>query len=162
MSERKCRKCHECSGNSHHWIPNSRVGITENEPSWVCKHCQVKGEDCPTCSGFGCSGAPPDGGDTCLVCRGEGVLSVEHYGAIRRAARIGVRRILERLDGWEAEAEQEAQKHQLPAAGTFVMEGRLSVEIENAICEYIYTMAMNEARQVAKAAIAKATVAPAE
>lgn len=152
---KSCRRCNECRGQSHHWIPNSRVGITDNEPQWICKHCPAKGEDCPTCSGFGCSGAPPDGGDTCLVCRGEGVISVEHYGAIRHAAKIGVRKILEQWDGWEAEAEHEAHTHQLPAAATFVLESRLSIAIEDAICEYIYTMAMNECRDKVNALLAK-------
>lgn len=128
----KCRRCAECRDNSHHWIPNINFGVKEDSPQWICKHCPSKGEECPACYGFGNS--EMDGsGDQCAVCDAEGVIPVAVHRQLKEAVRECVHEILEHWDEWEAEAGQEAQRHQLPEAGSFVMEARLSVEIENAI-----------------------------
>lgn len=75
---KKCRRCSECDGMSHHWIPNSDFGNDDepeeiSEAEYVCKHCDVLGEDCLHC--FGDGDEPGlDRQEPCCVCDGEGVV----------------------------------------------------------------------------------------
>lgn len=69
---KRCRKCHECKDNSHHWIPNPRMGSRDNH-EWICKHCPAKGDDCEQCDGYGyCD----DDYSNCQKCNGDGVIEV--------------------------------------------------------------------------------------
>jgi hypothetical protein len=70
----KCRRCSECAGMSHHWLPNPDFG--NDEPSaisrdceYVCKHCPALGNACLACVGEW------DGDDSeCPFCNGEEVV----------------------------------------------------------------------------------------
>jgi hypothetical protein len=52
-----CRRCSECDGYSHHWLPNGSFGDEReenNEAAFECKHCNALGDECPDCLGDGC------------------------------------------------------------------------------------------------------------
>jgi hypothetical protein len=46
-----CRRCSECEGRLHHWIEDPLDPADEDfEPGdYCCKHCEVRGEECPNC-----------------------------------------------------------------------------------------------------------------
>ena len=44
-----CRRCSECVGCEHHWIPDPCP-----DHDYVCKHCDAKGDMCLNCTGDGC------------------------------------------------------------------------------------------------------------
>lgn len=52
----ECRRCDECRGMSHHWMPDPHPVSYDDERVWdyVCKHCDVVGEECEACWGDGC------------------------------------------------------------------------------------------------------------
>lgn len=95
---RGCRRCSECRDCSHHWIPDLMADDDpEYEPGeYACKHCDVRGNACPECSGDGCT-----------TCGGEGVLSLNHTNP--RAVAV---EIINHWDEWEGEAMQAAQQAQ--------------------------------------------------
>ena len=68
---KKCRRCVECAGMTHHWISNDECEGPD-DPEFVCKHCDAIGETCRACCG--------DGGledETCQACGGEGVIALK-------------------------------------------------------------------------------------
>jgi hypothetical protein len=136
MADKKCRRCHECRDSSHHWIPNPQVGITDEEPEWTCKHCPKKGGECPCCCGYGEVNAP-DGGPQCHICKGEGVLPLKAHRALKDASEKAARSIMEQWESWEADAGQESQRHQMPEAGSFLLQSKLQCAIEDAIFEVL-------------------------
>ena len=39
---RACRRCSDCEGSEHHWMPD--VDDETDEPVMVCKHCEATRE----------------------------------------------------------------------------------------------------------------------
>ena len=58
-----CRRCSDCIGHDHHWLPNDDFGNDDPDESWemegpadvmyTCKHCPALGDECETCDGSG-------------------------------------------------------------------------------------------------------------
>lgn len=90
-----CRRCSDCQGAEHHWMPNPDFGNGEElGPEWddsekpdrpdyafVCKHCPAVGGECQACHG---EGMPDDEDDEfdeteffedCEACGGSGVIA---------------------------------------------------------------------------------------
>lgn len=80
-----CRRCSECKGMDHHWLPNPNFALDETsqfyepgeptECTHICKHCDAQGEYCEACDGLG----TPSGeaaGLICGACNGEGVIPI--------------------------------------------------------------------------------------
>lgn len=59
----QCRRCADCLSYSHHWLPDPSP---HHVWDYACKHCPVKGDECPDCDGEGCD-----------VCDGEGVILLD-------------------------------------------------------------------------------------
>lgn len=76
MAKKKCRRCFECKGRSHHWMENTEAEHPE-DAEYLCKHCEIKGTECPDCDGDGYSRKPSLGDEPCELCKGEGVLEME-------------------------------------------------------------------------------------
>ena len=65
MMTKPCRRCGECIGMSHHWMPDP---MNPDDDEWrpgdyACKHCDQRGNCCPDCDEEGCK-----------RCDGEGVI----------------------------------------------------------------------------------------
>lgn len=74
-----CRRCTECEGYSHHWIPNMAFGDDgeeNNQAAYECKHCNALGDECRECYGDGCNQWDDDHDSVCGGCDGEGVIHV--------------------------------------------------------------------------------------
>src|SRR5574338_1654408 len=77
-----CRRCTECVGMTHHWMPDMRDPEGDDfEPGdYGWKYCGVRGVECPDCGGEGVidtGGSLPWGewvGVGCEVCKAEGVV----------------------------------------------------------------------------------------
>lgn len=79
-----CRRCSQCKGYSHHWLPNGRFGDDETvhsaslvQASHICKHCPQLGSQCSLCDGFGLISEDEVQGFCeleCPDCDGEGVV----------------------------------------------------------------------------------------
>ena len=73
----QCRRCSDCVGMEHHWLPNPEFGDCDapeemQDVGYVCKHCPALGIECATCYGSGWIVA--DGWrEDCDACNGEGV-----------------------------------------------------------------------------------------
>lgn len=72
-----CRRCSECEGMSHHWLPNPDYCNDEapeelQYAGWICKHCNAVGDDCGSCYGIGITEDEED----CHDCEGEGVIEI--------------------------------------------------------------------------------------
>ena len=52
VTDNGCKKCGECDGMSHHWLPDLVEDV--NAGDYACKHCTVRGSQCPDCDGGGC------------------------------------------------------------------------------------------------------------
>ena len=130
-----CPKCSECRSNSHHWMDNTADpgdGLSERIPTHICKHCDQQGYECPACCGDGLDMDELNG--LCRFCRGEGVIPHRLYELLSDLSGSVAREIIERWDAWEAEAGQEAQKHQAPVEA-IVMQARIGLVIEKALIE---------------------------
>lgn len=67
----KCRRCSDCEGASHHWLPNGNFGNDPSNPhdeedynvqaTHLCKHCPVFGMECEACQGEGCDSCEHEG-----------------------------------------------------------------------------------------------------
>lgn len=73
-----CRRCNECDGYSHHWLPNTSFGDDSereenNSAEYECKHCDALGMECPECDGDGRDN-PLSEDAMCPECDGEGVI----------------------------------------------------------------------------------------
>ncbi len=69
QKNQSCRRCSECCGYSHHWIPvcdPDRPAVSAD-----CKHCDETGYECPHCSG---AGVDPGTGESCDYCGTEGYI----------------------------------------------------------------------------------------
>lgn len=79
-TETKCRRCSECQGCSHHWLPNSDFCNADapeelSQYEYVCKHCDAVGDACGCCGGSGEEYFNDDDTDIiCGACDGEGVI----------------------------------------------------------------------------------------
>lgn len=55
----ECRRCSECQGMTHHWMPNDDFGNDPDEAEdptgneYACKHCDAVGDECSPCEGAG-------------------------------------------------------------------------------------------------------------
>ena len=69
-----CRRCTECEGYSHHWVPNMAFGDDgeeNNQAAYECKHCNAFGDECRECYGDGCDQAEDGHDSVCGGCDGE-------------------------------------------------------------------------------------------
>lgn len=78
-----CKRCSDCRGMSHHWMPNyyfDDEDFEDNSTTHCCKHCDAVGNECHECCGEGevDSGGTDERGSflslPCLECNGEGVI----------------------------------------------------------------------------------------
>lgn len=100
-----CRRCSECDGMSHHWIPDP---MDPSDPDYLpgdyaCKHCEQRGDCCDECSEEGCES-----------CNHEGVIPLtpaEHLAGL----------ILARWERMEATAGQASQAAQDSDVGACLM-----------------------------------------
>lgn len=76
-----CRRCSECRGCSHHWLENEDFGGDESDDNenptgndYVCKHCDVVGNECPVCHGEGYLNLSDTDVSDCKRCDGSGVV----------------------------------------------------------------------------------------
>ena len=130
-----CRRCSECRNNSHHWIDNTDDpgdDISERVPTHICKHCDQQGYECPACGGDGIDTETLTG--LCGFCCGEGVIPYQRYELLTDLSGEAAREIIDRWDGWESEAGQQAQQYQAPVEA-IVMQARIGVVIEKALIE---------------------------
>ena len=74
-----CRRCGDCEGYSHHWMHNGEIE-DENDPEFVCKHCDAVGDECSACFGDGCDSSADM--ELCDVCQGEGVIYIRGGGIV--------------------------------------------------------------------------------
>lgn len=92
MSE--CRRCTECEGRTHHWIPDLHDSEDLDDEdrllqgAYGCKHCDQRGEECPVCGGEGGEYLDPDEApnswfELCGCCKGEGVITIEEAEALK-------------------------------------------------------------------------------
>ena len=72
--DHECRRCSECDGMSHHWIPDPQpLDDPEYMPGdYACKHCDYRGDGCETCAGDGYLDG--DESKPCERCSQEGVV----------------------------------------------------------------------------------------
>jgi hypothetical protein len=71
-----CRRCSECQGEEHHFLEHvehpdqsdDETTITEEWAGFICKHCEVKADQCEQCDGpiF-----PITGATVCVHCAAE-------------------------------------------------------------------------------------------
>ena len=78
-----CRRCAECEGLDHHWLPfaDEATGrkIGPPMPDYTCKHCPAVADECPMCDGDGVDVELYDPGseedlDDCPWCEGSGII----------------------------------------------------------------------------------------
>lgn len=76
----ECRRCSECRGCEHHWLPNPELGDEEapeemQHVDYICKHCAAIANACGHCFGDGDEPGLEDL-EPCSYCNGEGVVQL--------------------------------------------------------------------------------------
>jgi hypothetical protein len=67
-----CRRCTECLGEDHHWLPWLPDFDESGDPFVPCKHCDARANLCEDC--FEAPASPP-AGDRCEDCARAAVAS---------------------------------------------------------------------------------------